>query len=162
MMKRFPSLWLLPAALLPVLSATGCATTPGTCDPTRADFFNNTRCLASGSYRQRQRDLESELAAERSRNDAFQALLADLKLEQDAVRSDLRTRQAAQARAEANWRRIKQSLAAERAKNQALNTRIGQIDRDLARAEASKRGERDALVNKVRLLEQELDAGIYD
>jgi chromosome segregation ATPase len=160
-MKPFRSAGMLAAATLPSLLAC-CATTPGACDPNRADFFNNTSCLASGAYRERQRNLESELSAEQSRNRAFRVLLADLQAEQDATRSDLRSRQADLARAEANWRQIKGSLAAESRANPALATRMRQIDDEFARAEAGKRAERDALANKVLLLEQELDAGIYE
>lgn len=148
---------LLPAALL-----NGCATTPGECDPSRADFFNNTSCLASGAYAQRQRDLESTLAAERSRNQAFKTLLADLQTEQASVRSDLRARQAAYRRADANWRQIKRSLSAETSASPALATRVRQIDEDFARVEAGKVAERDALAKRVKLLQQELDAGVYD
>jgi septal ring factor EnvC (AmiA/AmiB activator) len=78
------------------------------------------------------------------------------------VRSDLRTQQAAYARAEANWREIKRSLAAESSKSPALATRVRQIDQDLAAIEADKRAERDSLANQVKLLQQELDAGVYD
>lgn len=141
---------------------SGCATTPADCDPSNADFFNNTSCLASGAYRQRQRDLQSTLSSEQSRNRAFKTLLADLEAEQAAVRSDLRTQQAAYARAQANWREIKRSLAAESSKNPALATRVRQIDEDLAAIEANKRAERDSLANQVKLLQQELDAGVYD
>lgn len=150
------------ALLLPSVLLVGCATTPGECDPSRADFFNNTSCLASGAYAQRQRDLESTLASEQSRNQAFKTLLADLQTEQTAVRSDLQARQAAYRRADESWRQIKRSLAAESGANPALATRVRQIDDDFARAEAGKVAERDALANKVKLLQRELDAGVYD
>jgi hypothetical protein len=160
MMTRIPRLFAPLATLLPLLLASGCATTPGACDPTRADFFSNTSCLASGAYQQRQRDLESELSAEQERNRAFKALLADLQAEQTAVRSDLRARQAAYNRARANWQRIKQSLAAERSANPRLDARVKKIDQDMGSAAAGKQAERDALLDQVRLLEQELDAGM--
>jgi len=153
---------LLPLPLAVTALLAGCATTPGACDPTRDDFFNNTSCLASGAYRQRQRDLESTLTSEQSRNRAFRALLADIQAEKTAVRSDLRAQQAAYARAEANWRQIKGSLAAARSSNPALATRVRQIDEDLSELEVSKRADRDALANRIKLLQQELDVGIYD
>lgn len=147
-------------AICMVLS--GCATAPADCDPTQADFFNNTSCLASGAYRQRQRDLESTLSSEQSRNRAFKTLLADLETEKAAARSDLQAQQAAYARAQANWREIKRGLAAESNKKPALATRVRQIDENLAAIESDKRAERDSLANQVKLLQQELDAGIYD
>lgn len=153
---------LLPLPLAVIALLAGCATTPGACDPTREDFFSNTSCLASGAYRQRQRDLESTLTSEQSRNRAFRTLLADLQAEKTAVRSDLRAQQAAYARAEASWRQIKGSLAAASSSNPALSTRVRQIDEDLSELEVSKRADRDALANRVKLLQQELDAGIYD
>lgn len=153
---------LLPLPFAATALISGCATTPGACDPSREDFLNNTSCLASGAYQQRQRDLESTLSAEQGRNRAFRILLADLELEKTATRSDLRAQQAAYARAEASWRQIKSSLASESKNNPALATRVRQIDEDLSGLEAGKRAERDALANRVRLLQQELDAGIYD
>lgn len=144
------------------MAISGCATAPADCDPTQADFFNNTSCLASGAYRQRQRELESTLSSEQNRNRAFKTLLADLETEKAAARSDLQAQQAAYARAEANWREIKRSLAAETSKKPALATRVRQIDEDLAAIEADKRAERDGLANQVKLLQQELDVGIYD
>ncbi|WP_295886451.1 hypothetical protein [uncultured Thiohalocapsa sp.] len=158
-MIRTRPLFIASSALLPTLLASGCATTPGACDPTRADFFSNTSCLASGAYRQRQRDLQSELSAEQERNRALKALLADLEAEQADVRSDLRARQAAYNRARANWQRLKQTLAAERSANAALDARVRQIDQDFGSAVSGRQAERDALLNQVRLLEQELDAG---
>ena len=158
----------LPLMLIALIAAglstgiAGCATTTGACDPTRADFFNNTSCLASGAYRERQRGLASTLASEQSRNRAFKNLLADLEAEQTSVRSDLNAQRAAYARADANWRQIKQSLAAATSSNPALKTRVRQIDEDMAAREAGKRAERDALANKVALLQQELDSGVYD
>ena len=151
----------MAAVLLPSALLVGCATTPGECDPSSANFFNNASCLASGAYAQRQRNLESTLASEQSRNQAFKNLLAGLQTEQTAVRSDLRSRQAAYRRADDSWRQIKRSLAAESAANPALATRIRQIDDDFARAEAGKVAKRDALANKVKLLQRELDAGVY-
>jgi chromosome segregation ATPase len=141
---------------------SGCATTPGQCDPSHPDFFNNVSCLTSGAYSQRQRDLESTLSAERSRNEIFQALLADLRAEQAAVGRDLRSKQASLQRADATWRQLKGGLAAETRASPALAARVRQIDDDFAAVEAGKVAERDALANRVALLQQELDAGIYD
>jgi len=157
---------LFPVAALVVLLSpamlTGCATTPGQCDPNHPDFFNNVSCLTSGAYVERQRDLESRLSAERSRNRIFTALLADLRSERSAVGRDLKSKQASLQRADANWRQLKGSLAAETRTNPALATRVRRIDEDFAAIEAAKVAERDALANQVALLQQELDAGIYD
>ncbi len=162
MHKTRPLPLLLSTTTLLASGLCGCATTPGACDPTREDFFNNTSCLASGAYGQRQRDLQSTLASEQGRNRAFKTLLADLEAQQAAGRSDLRAQQAALARAEASWRQIKQSLASASRDNPALASRVRIIDEDMSGLEASKRAERDALANQVKLLQQELDAGIYD
>lgn len=148
--------------LLSALALVGCATTPDQCNPNNPDFFNNVSCLGSGAYAQRQRDLESTLASERSRNRAFETLLADLRTEQSAVKTDLRARQAALQRADASWRQLKAGLAAEAKASPALATRVRQIDEDFARAQAGKVAERDALAKQVKLLQQELDAGLYD
>lgn len=157
---------VLPApilvVLLPALMLSGCATTPGQCDPNHPDFFNNLSCLSSGAYAQRQRDLQSTLSAERSRNQVFSALLADLRSERTAVGRDLRSQQASLQRADANWRRIKGDLAAETRSSPALATRVRQIDQEFAAVQAGKVAERDALANQVALLQQELNAGIYD
>ena len=160
--ERHPSMLIALVTVGVSASISGCATTTGACDPTRADFFNNTSCLASGAYRERQRGLESTLVSEQSRNRAFKGLLADLEAEKASVRSDLNAQRAAYARADANWRQIKQSLATATSSNPALETRVRQIDEDMSAREAGKRAERDALANKVMLLQQELESGVYD
>jgi len=154
------------AAAVLATALSGCATSPGACDPTREDFFNNSSCVASGAYRERQRGLESTLAAEQSRNRAFRSVVAELDAEKAVVRSELRSSQASYARADAAWRNLKDSLAPKSRSNPVLADRIDQIDLDMAARRqadlAGKRAERDALAQRVRLLEQEVAAGLYD
>jgi len=152
------------------LAITGCATTPGQCDPSQADFFDNAGCLMSGSYAERQRALESELASERGRNASFRVLLADLETEQAQVKSRLRARQAKYARVDAAWRNLRGSLSKEMQTSAALRSRVQQIDAEVEqrkRVDASgdiekKRAARESLQQKVIMLENELDAGVYE
>jgi len=148
----------------------GCATTPGDCDPSKESFYNNTSCLASGAYKQRQRNLQTELAAEQSRNAAFKAVLAELQLEQSQVRTTLKAREARYARLDAAWRDLKRSLGTEQQQNAALASRIEQIDSEVEarkapaiESEAKRKTQmREDLKRQVLLLQQELDAGVYD
>ena len=148
----------------------GCATTPGDCDPSKESFYNNTSCLASGAYKQRQRNLQTELAAEQSRNAAFKAVLAELQLEQSQVRTTLKAREARYARLDAAWRDLKRSLGTEQQQNTALASRIEQIDSEVEarkapaiESEAKRKTQmREDLKRQVLLLQQELDAGVYD
>ena len=152
------------------LALAGCATTPGECDPTKESFYNNTSCLASGAYAQRQRNLQTELAAEQSRNAAFKAVLEELQLEQAQVRSTLKAREVRYARLDAAWADLKRSLRAEQQQNAVLASRIEQIDREvearkapIAGTDAERKAQvRDDLQRKVSLLQQELDAGVYE
>jgi hypothetical protein len=149
---------------------TGCATTAGECDPSTADFFKNTSCLASGAYGERQRAMQATLAAEQSRNDAFRAVLAELRAEQSQVSSQLGARQSDYARLDAAWRELEQSLAAETKTNRALASRIAALDSSVqARKQvdsgadlAAKQAKRDDLERKLSLLERELAAGVYE
>ena len=154
---------------LPLILA-GCATTPGDCDPSKESFYNNTSCLASGAYEQRQRDLQTELVAEQRRNAAFKAVLTELQLEQSQVRSTLKVREARYARLDTAWRDLKRSLSAEQQQNAALASRIEQIDSEVKARKAPvneteinrKTQVREDLKRKVQMLQQELDAGVYD
>jgi hypothetical protein len=58
--KRF--LDFRPLILLPAALAAGCATTD--CDPGRGGFFRGIGCSASGSYSQRQRQMQSTIGRE--------------------------------------------------------------------------------------------------
>lgn len=169
MMYRVHRLFLSCLAAALATSIAGCASTPGQCDPSKADFFNNAGCLVSGSYAERKRGLESELASEQSRNESFRILLADLKAEQAEVKSTLRTRQAAYARVDAAWRNLRSSLSKEMRKSPALRSRVQQIDAEVKerkRADsggdaAKKSATRESLQRQVTQLERELEAGVY-
>lgn len=149
---------------------SGCTTSAERCDPTQRDFFNNTSCLASGAYGERQRAMQSTLDLERRRNAAFRAMLTELEAEQAQVRGQLRTREADYARLDSAWRALKQSLADESGTNPRLASRIEAIDSGVqarkgvdAGADANaKRQTRDDLRLKVSMLERELSAGLYD
>lgn len=52
--------------LLSAVFLSGCATTPGDCDPTRADFFSGISCESSDAYRSRDLTLRSNLANPRA------------------------------------------------------------------------------------------------
>lgn len=165
-MKHLIQLALLAAAGTLI---AGCASTPGQCDPKKEDFFNNTGCLTSGTYKQRQRDLESELSRERSRNAMFRALLADLEAEQAQVRGQLQAKQAAYASVDAAWRDVRSSLSSEMQRNGRLRSRVNQLDQRVSGRKsvdatgdlAKKRAVRDQLKSEILQLESELDAGVY-
>lgn len=160
----------LMVAMSASLILGGCATTPGDCDPSKESFYNNTSCLASGAYEQRQRDLKTELAAERSRNAAFKAVLTELQLEQSQVGTTLKAREARYARFDSAWRELKRSLNTEEQQNAALASRIEQIDNEVkarkapaTETEAKRKTQmREDLKRQVLLLQRELDAGVYD
>jgi hypothetical protein len=163
--------WVLGGLAMTALLG-GCATTPGECDPTARDFFKNTSCLASGSYAQRERDMQVTLAQERSRNESFRALLDELRAEEAQVKGQVKARQAESARLDRAWGKLKQDLRAASAGGGggALDSRIAGIDRDvqdLKKAEArgddaAKSALRDNLKRRVSLLEKELEAGTLD
>jgi hypothetical protein len=164
----------LPTIALPALAAVllccGCSTAPAECDPSRADFFSNTACLAGGTYAARKTRLEHELAHEQRINRDFYAVLSALEEEQAGVRSTLRSREAEYATLDRAWRNLQTSLHQGYGENQALRRRIDEIDHDLterkspASAEDVRRKERlrSELRRDLSLLQQELDAGIYD
>lgn len=160
------ALVVVAACSLPLF---GCATTPGQCDPREVDFFKNTGCLASGAYGERQRAMQTTLGEEQRRNNAFRAVLGELKAEQTRVNKKLGARQADYARLDASWRRLKQSLASEMKASPALAGRVQRIDREVAARKAAdgaadaakRRATRDNLQRQVTLLEKELDVGVY-
>ncbi len=155
---------MMAAAL--AASLVACATTPGQCDPKNVDFFKNTSCLASGAYSERQRSLRSTLESEQSQNAAFRAVLAELQVEQAQVKGQLRGRQAEYARLDAAWGDLKRSLAGQIQQNRSLGARVGQIDSEVKGRKgadpAKQRETRDQLQRQIVLLEQELNAGVYD
>ncbi len=168
MMKSIMMIRTVRGAIAATLVAwlAGCATTPGQCDPKEVDFFKNTGCLASGSYAQRQRTLQSTLASEQSQNAAFRAVLSELQAEQTQVKGQLRARQSDYARLDTAWGNLKRSLHGQLQQNRALAARIEEIDGGVQSrrgADAAKQREtRDQLQRQIVLLEQELNAGVYD
>ena len=164
-MKRAPSPLLLT---LPLLTAS-CATAPRDCDPGKADFFKNTGCLAAGTYETRQVGLQQELAREQQRNQAFREVLAALEAEKADVKRDLSARQSAYARLDSAWQGLRRDLLQGSAESAELKSQIGSVDKQMARRKAEESGdvtqklrERDDLQRRFLLLQQEIDAGVYE
>jgi hypothetical protein len=161
---------LLAFAVALAASIAGCATTPGECDPTARDFFNNTGCLASGAYGERQRAMQATLDQEQRLNASFRSVLSELQAEQSKVKGDLSSRQADYARLDAAWGDLKRSLAAETKVNREFAARVSSIDSsvqarkaaDTGNDVAAKQAARDDLKLKVSMLEKELAAGVYE
>jgi len=159
-------IWYL-AACSSTLGA--CATSPDECNPHEASFFKNTSCLASGAYDTRQGHLQSELAKERSLNRDFNAVLAALQKEQADARGKLRHRQGGYASLTHAWKRLQNSLNQTYSGNRALEQQIRDIDRSVSELKSqgnkadqrAKEAQREALRQKVSLLQKEVDAGIY-
>lgn len=154
------------AIIATALGIEGCASTPGRCDPAKEDFFNNTSCLATGGYEQREQNLASELAVEQRRNQAFRTMLAELDAQQAAVGHTRRERERELARVNSAWDDLEQDLRADSNHNAQLQGRIQQIENDLAQLAdpgiARKAEQRDTLMQQVILLQQELAAGVYE
>ena len=155
------------AALGLSLALAACATTPGACDPAREDFFKNTSCLTSGAYRQREQNLQAEVARERRRNASFRIVLEEVQAEQAQTRGTLRSRQAAQSRLDAAWGDLKADLAGERRRDPALAERVQRIDRQMQERKAPavqadpdrKRQELEDLKRQIRWMQSDLEAG---
>ena len=147
----------------------GCATTPQQCDPRNENFFNNTSCLASGSYDQRQRNLEQTLRQERQRNTAFRDMLTELQAQRDQLSRSRYAQEQDYRRVDTGWNKVQRSLAPQIAENKRLERRIAQINRDLAESRALASSTDTArkteiikdLQHEVLMLQQELDAGVY-
>jgi hypothetical protein len=148
----------------------GCQTTPAGCDPSTADFFNNTACLAGGSYRARELRLQRELATEQRLNREFHAVYAALQEEEAATRSRRALVDARYAEVDRAWRDLQEELRRNHGGNQALALRIDQLDRELAERKRpatqtdlrAKERQRADLQRKLELLRRELETGIYD
>lgn len=159
----------IPALGIAAALIGGCATTPQQCDPRSENFFDNTSCLASGGYDQRQRNLEQTLRQERQRNTAFQDMLTELQAQRDQLERSRYTQKQDYRRFDAGWDDVQRSLAPLIAENKHLKKRIAQINRDLAKSRAlasstdttRKTEVIEDLQHKVLMLQQELDAGVY-
>jgi chromosome segregation ATPase len=165
--KRMKAAKLL-ALSLPLL-ALSCATAPKDCDPSRADFFKNTGCLAAGTYETRQVRLQHELAREQQRNQAFRDVLAALEEEKASVKASLSARQSDYARLDAAWQGLRRDLQLSSAESVELERQIASVDQQMARRKTSvsadvaqKVQERDDLRRRFLLLQQEIDAGVYE
>lgn len=164
-MKQAPYPFLIS---LPLLAAS-CATAPKDCDPSKADFFKNTGCLAAGTYETRQVRLQHELAREQQRNQAFREVLAALEAEQAQVARKLTARQSEYARLDATWQGLRRDLQQSNAESIELQRQIDSLDQQMARRKSvdpgntvAKQRERDDLQRRFLLLQQEIDAGVYE
>jgi chromosome segregation ATPase len=162
----------LHKTLIPAITAAligGCATGPQQCDPRYENFFNNTSCLASGSYDQRRQNLERTLHQERQRNRAFRDMLSDLRAQREQLARSRYAREQDYRRLDGSWERLQRDLAPLIAENRRLERRIAQINRDLAEnrslassGDTTRKTELiEDLQHEVLLLQQELDAGVY-
>jgi chromosome segregation ATPase len=168
-MKSIQKSIVLALSLCLPLLAVSCATAPNDCDPRRADFFQNTSCLGSGSYETRQARLQSELAQEQQRNRAFRKVLAALEQEKVGVKSRLSASQSRYAGLDAAWRGLRRDLLQGNRESAELERQIASIDEQMARRKSAGTGdvaqkvqERDDLRRRLSLLQQEIDAGVYD
>jgi chromosome segregation ATPase len=167
-MKRRQAYILLTLSL-PALAAS-CATAPKDCDPSQPDFFKNTGCLAAGSYEARQVQLQRDLAQEQQRNRAFREVLAALEAEKAAVKTRLSARQSEYGRLDAAWQELRSDLRQSSAESAALERQIASFDAQMARRKDGgssadvdrKVRERDDLQRRLLLLQQEVDAGVYE
>lgn len=156
--------------LISSLLGGGCSSTPADCDPSRADFFKNTACLAGGGYAARQARLERELSQQQQLNREFHAVHAALQNEQLALRSDRVTADARYAELNRAWRDLQAELRRTKGENRELARRIDEIDQTLAGRSAAdqsgdlraKEAQRAELRRKLDLLHRELEAGLYD
>lgn len=161
---------VIPFCVVTITLMSGCGTTPAGCDPSRADFFNNTACLAGGAYAERQARLERDLSRERRLNRDFHAVYAALQEEQAALQARRRTATSRYGELDRAWQDLQDELRRSHGEKRNLTRRIEEIDRDLAGRNAPSAGNdlrakeqrRADLQRKIDLLHQELEAGIYD
>ena len=121
------------------------------------------------SYETRQAQLKQELAREQKRNQAFREVLNALEAEQAQVARDLRTRQWEYARLDSAWQGLRRELLQRSAESSELQRQIDSLDTQMARRKsvdpgniATKQRQRDDLQRRLRLLQQEIDAGVYE
>lgn len=150
------------------LFAVSCATAPKDCDPGKADFFENTGCLAAGTYETRKIRLHSELAMEQQRNRAFREVLAALEEEKAGLAASLSARRSQYARLDQAWQRLRRDLQQSDTESAALERQIASVDKQMARRKSvatadlpRKLQQRDDLQRRLLLLQQEIDAGVY-
>jgi hypothetical protein len=161
---------LVLVAAAAVLPAGGCGTTAADCDPSRADFFSNTACLAGGGYAERRSDLRAELARERRLNREFTRVYAALGEEQAALAARRGAADERLGRLDRAWRDLQAELRRTHGENRELARRIDAIDREIAEQAGpadpvqvrSRQQERDDLKRRLELLQRELETGLYE
>jgi chromosome segregation ATPase len=156
---------LLAAALG---SIAGCAATPETCDPDRGGFLQSTGCLATGSYEQRERTLNSELEREREINRAFRKLQVSIDWEKRQAEARLASTQSEYEALDQAWQALRRQLDERGRRNQILAKQVRDMDTNIAKMKrpSNPPQEKEKQLNDLRrqatLLQQELEAGIYD
>ncbi|WP_228719775.1 hypothetical protein [Methylococcus geothermalis] len=151
---------VLPAAL--AILATGCATTD--CDPGRGGFFRGIGCSASGSYGQRQQQMQSTISREQQTQAGLRSEYAQAN--QAAIETDAQ-RQAAEkqyADLQGDIDALNARLARSKSKKKDLSREIKSVQNQLdllkadtmsPRAELDKR--RAELDRRLKELEREVD-----
>jgi chromosome segregation ATPase len=151
---------VLPAAL--AVWVSGCATTD--CDPGRGGFFRGLGCSASGSYGQRQQQMQASLDREQQTQAGLQSRYAQAN--QAAIESDAQ-RQAAEeeyAGLQRDIDALNAKAARSRTKKKDLSREIRSVQNQLdllkadtmsPRAELDKR--RAELDRRLKELEREVD-----
>jgi chromosome segregation ATPase len=149
----------------------GCESTPAGCDPSKADFFKNTACLAGGGYAARQARLRRELARERQLNREFHDVYAALQDEQTALHSRRQHADLRYGKLDRAWQHLQDELHQVHGENLVLRRRIDEIDRQIRDRKhlggddedlAARERERADLQRKLDLLQRELETGIYN
>ncbi|AAU91654.1 putative lipoprotein [Methylococcus capsulatus str. Bath] len=151
---------VLPAAL--AVWVSGCATTD--CDPGQGGFFRGLGCSASGSYGQRQQQMQASLDREQQTQAGLQSRYAQAN--QAAIESDAQ-RQAAEeeyAGLQRDIDALNARLAQSKSKKKDLSREIRSVQNQLdllkadtmsPRAELDKR--RAELDRRLKELEREVD-----
>jgi chromosome segregation ATPase len=158
--KRF--LDFRPLILLPAALAAGCATTD--CDPGRGGFFRGIGCSASGSYSQRQRQMQSTIGREQQTQAGLQR--QERQADQAAIESGAQ-RQAAEmeyAGLQSDIDALNAKAAQSKTKSKDLKREIRSVQHQLdllkadtlsPQAEIDRR--RAALDRRLKELEREVD-----
>jgi chromosome segregation ATPase len=154
-------------AIVP-LGLAGCGATPETCAPDRGGFLHSSACLAAGSYEQREQRLQSELERQRETNRAFKKLLVSIEWEKRRTKAKIGAKQSEYEALDQAWRTLRRQLNERSKQNQRLAARIQELENNLKQlqrpvpAPGAKEKQLEDLRRQATLLQQELDAGIYD
>lgn len=154
--------------LFSLLLLAGCATHPSQCDPSRESFAGALGGVVSGCYQARQTHLETRLGQEQAMNQAFRDLLAAIEAEKAQVRGELSHRETRYAELNRSWRALQVTLDTKSRRNAALAQQVQRMENNLAALNAGddmayreKQRVLEDLRRQTRILQQELEAGLY-